>query len=78
MAQNPNEQLVIPEDLKEQVQEYSIRANSFDVSKRDYQVEVGKTLQALIRKINVQDKAIKDLTQELANYKNAATDVKPQ
>ena len=62
MAQNPNEpQITVPEELRDQVQEFSIRANSFDVARRDYQVEVGKTVQALLKKINAQAKEIADL-----------------
>ena len=74
MAQNPNEpQITVPEELRDQVQEFSIRANAFDVAKRDYQVEVGKTLQALLKKVSAQDKTIKDQAKEIAELKAKAT-----
>jgi hypothetical protein len=59
MAQEP--QISVPEELRDQVQEFSIRSNAFDVARRDYQVEVGKTLQALLKKVSAQAKEIADL-----------------
>lgn len=66
MAEN---QITVPEELRDQVQEFSIRANSFDIAKRDYQVEVGKTLQGLLKYCNKQDKLIADLNKEIVELK---------
>jgi hypothetical protein len=64
-------QIVVPEDLRQQVQEYSIRSNGYDVARRDYSVEANKLLTALLQKINVQEATIKGLQAELAKYKPA-------
>lgn len=63
-------QITVPEELRDQVQEFSIRSNSFDVARRDYQVEVGKTLQALLKKVSAQEQVIKAQAKEIVDLKN--------
>jgi hypothetical protein len=71
-------QIQVPEDLRQQFQELSIRSNGYDVARRDFQVEVNKTVMELLKKINIQAETIRNLQQELANYKNAALDNKSE
>ncbi len=68
----------VPEDLRQQFQELSIRNNGYDVARRDYQVEVNKTVIELLKKVNSQAETIRNLQQELVNYKNGALDRKAE
>lgn len=66
----------VPEDLRNQFQEFSIRSNGYDVARRDYNIEVNKTLTALLQKVNIQAETIRNLQQEIANFKTGAIDNK--
>jgi hypothetical protein len=71
-------QIQVPEDLRMQFQELSIRGNGYDIARRDFQVEINKTVMELLKKLNIQAETIRNLQQELANYKNAALDSKAE
>lgn len=58
-------EIVVPDDMRDLVEEYSIRANSFQVATRDYQVAIGKLLQALLVKVTAQGKEIVDLKKQI-------------
>jgi hypothetical protein len=62
-------QIQVPEDLRSQFQELSIRSNGYDVARRDYNVEVNKAITTLLQKVNAQEDQIKSLQAELVKYK---------
>jgi hypothetical protein len=57
-------QITVPEDLRQAVQEFSIRSSGYDVARRDYSVEANKLLTALLQKINSQAEEIKKLLED--------------
>ena len=68
----------VPEDLRLQFQELSIRNNGYNVARRDFQVEVDKIIMELLKKVNTQTETIRNLQQENANLKNGALDSKAE
>ena len=58
------EQIVIPKELQEEVNEYILRKNSFNVSVRDYHIQGEKLVTILLKYIDALTKEITKIKTE--------------